>query len=67
MKTCKKHGSYQKEQCPECCLHKGQIYLDNGPKCFDCGRDLGWIQAAQLKNLESYLLTNETNCETIQL
>lgn len=55
--TCPKgHGEFNRNQCPICCLHKGgRIYLDNGPRCWECGRVLWWISKVEMENLEKEL------------
>ncbi len=37
------------------CPHKGQVNLDEGPHCRDCGTRLSWVQAAQLESIEKEL------------
>jgi len=54
---CKKdgHGAFPRKECPICCFHKGQVYLDNGPHCEVCGRAIFNIRAAQLIDVEKQL------------
>lgn len=63
MGNCKRdgHGKFEKSQCPKCCVHKGQVYLEAGPKCSDCGRALVWVQAHQLTDTEHKGQEGNTN------
>lgn len=49
------HGPFENEHCPKCCYHAGQVFLDGGPYCLDCGKALAWVSANQLQDLEGVM------------
>ncbi len=61
--NCKKkgHGPYEKEKCPQCCIHSAQVYLDNGPCCGACGRHVQWVKALELMDVEKQLKEKDEN------